>query len=121
VIVFFPYLSKVKVSPGWESFAEHNRYFVRGLLIVLSLFFCIVVLSYVPGHILGTDRILVFRVLGFIWIGYSMYFAITNAKRSSKVLCPRCKGQFDGPRLRHDICKNCGLAAWSPLETHHTT
>lgn len=115
MIVLFPYLAKVKVLPGWEAFAEHNRYFVRGLLIMLTPILLIIMLSYIPGRIVGLERRFVFNALGLFWIAYGIYFAVSNSKRTSKVRCPRCSEAFDGPRWRHDICQNCGLAAWSPL------
>lgn len=120
MIVLFPNLAKVKVLPGWEAFAEYNRYFNRRLLVSVTPILLIIVLSYTHGRILGMERRLVFDVLSYFWIAYSFYFVISNVKRS-KILCPRCGKIFDGPRWRHDICKNCGLAAWSPLDTHHTT
>ena len=115
MIVVFPYLARVKVLPGWEAFAEHNRYFIRGSFIMFAPILLIIVLSYIPGRIAGLERRWVFNVLGLLWIAYSIHFAVSNTKRSSKVLCPRCRKRFDGARWRHDICQNCGLAAWSPL------
>ena len=115
MIVLFPYLTKVKLLPGWEAFAEHNRYFIRGNLIMLTPILVIVALSYVPGRIMGMERRFVFDALGLLWIAYGIYFAVASSERSAKVLCPRCSKTFDGPRWRHDICQNCGLAAWSPL------
>ena len=115
MIVFFPYLAKVKVSPGWEAFAEHNRYFMRGSLMMLTPILLIIVLSYIPGRILGLERRFVFNALGLFWGAYGIYFAVSNSKRTSNVLCPRCGKTFDGPRWRHDTCQNCGLAAWSPF------
>lgn len=116
MIVLFPYLGKVKVSPGWEAFAEHNRYFVRGILIMLIPILLLILLSYIPSRTIGVEtRRYIFNGLGFIWIAYGGYFAISNSKRAEKVLCPRCKKRFDGPRWKHDSCQNCGLCAWSPL------
>jgi rRNA maturation endonuclease Nob1 len=66
------------------------------------------------------ERRLVFDVLGYFWIAYSLYFVISNVERS-KILCPGCEKQFDGPRWRHDKCQHCGLAAWSPVPDHQTT
>jgi hypothetical protein len=120
MIVVFPYLAKVKVLPGWEAFAEHNRYFYRGLLIVLTPILLIIMLSYIPGCIMGIERKFVFNGLGLVWIACSIYFAMSNNTRVSKILCPRCRERFDSPRWRHDICRNCGIAAWSPVADQET-
>ena len=115
MIVVFPYLAKVKVLPEWEAFAEHSRYFFRGLLIMLTPILLIIALSYVPGRIMGMERRFVFNTLGFFLTAYGIYFAVANSTRSSKICCPRCGEPFDGLRWGHDICRNCGIAAWSPL------
>jgi hypothetical protein len=78
MIVLFPYLAKVKVLLGWEALAAHNRYFVRGLLIMLTPILLIIALSYVPACLLGMDRISVSVAWVSSGLRISIYFAISN-------------------------------------------
>ena len=105
MIVLFPYLARIEEQPQWKTFIEHNRFFLRGLLIIAGIPALLVFLGFVSRHLSpGAVPAWTGKVLGTIWIVFAVYFAAALALRQQKLPCPRCGQRFFGRmRWKYDL------------------